>query len=115
MSQKQAIIDFNAANARQDLGMTSSLQHANSAVPGWGEHALALLRQYACLQAEPFTIEQFRAWAYGRGLPVPAEERSFGSVTRKAIRGGVMVRVGYAPATSSNNSPKATYVRVPEF
>lgn len=109
-SQQQFAIDFDAAKARRDAGMASALDHAESDEPGWGDHCLALLRQFACLQAEPFTCEQFRAWAYTRGLATPAEERAFGPVTQKAIRGGYIARVGYAPAASSNGSPKPLYL-----
>lgn len=109
-SQQQYAIDFDAAKARRDAGMASALDHAESDEPGWGDHCLALLRQFACLQAEPFTCEAFRAWAYTRGLATPPEERAFGPVTQKAIRGGFIARVGYAPAASSNGAIKATYV-----
>ena len=102
-------LDFEAARARRDAGMASSLEHAESDVPGWGDHAYALLRQFACLQDQPWTCEQFRPWAYSRGLAKPDEERAFGPVTQRAIRDGVIARVGYAPAASSNGSPKPQY------
>ena len=105
----QLPIDFDAARARRDAGMASSLDHAESDTPGWGDHAFALLRQFACLQHKPWTCEQFRAWAYDRSLPKPAEERAFGPVTQRAIRAGLIHRVGYAPAASSNGSPKPQY------
>lgn len=108
---EQTIIDFDAAAARRLAGMASSLDHAEQDEPGWAEHCFALLRQYACLQAEPWTCETFRAWAYARGLSKPDEERAFGPITQKAIRKGVIVRVGYAPAASSNGSPKPQYAR----
>jgi len=90
--------------------MASSLAHAESDAPGWAAQCYSLLCEYAATQHE-FQIEQFRAWAYAHGLPKPDEERAFGPITQKAIRHSVIVRTGYAPAESSNGSPKATYTR----
>lgn len=105
----QLPIDFSAATARREAGMSSALNHADDDAPGWGDTAYALLRQFAALHAEPWTCEQFRPWAYARGLTRPPEERAFGPITQKGIRAGVISRVGYAPAASSNGSPKPQY------
>lgn len=102
----QLDLDF---RARRDAGMARARDHAEADVPGWGDHAYALLHQYALDQRMPWTCEAFRPWAYDRGLPVPANERAWGPVVQRAIRAGLIERVGYAPAASSNGSPKATY------
>lgn len=110
----QLAIDFDAARARREAGMTSALEHAESDAPGWGDRAYALLVEFAREHAaDPWTCEQFRPWAYARGLSRPDEERAFGPVTQRAIRAGAIVRVGYAPAASSNGSPKPQYRGVP--
>lgn len=107
--------EFVAASLRAETGITSSAAHAEADVPGWSDHAMALLGRFVRLEAmygasfAPFTMEQFRLWAYHHGLTRPAEERCWGSVTQKALRLGLIVKVGYAAAASSNNSPKATY------
>lgn len=105
----QQTIDFEAARARRDQGMTRCADKAERESSGWNDHALALMRHYALAQVLPWTIEQFRPWAYGRGLAKPDDERAFGSTTQRAIRLGYIERVGYAPAASSNGAPKATY------
>lgn len=104
-------LDFEAAKERRERGITASLGHADAVAPPWSEAAYRLLTQYLHGHNAPFTVEQFRAWAYDRGLGRPPDERAFGGVTQRAIRAGVMERVGYAPAASSNNSPKALYAR----
>ena len=111
MNPSQTILDFTAARGRRDAGMASSLAHALSDCPTWAEQAFRLLVQYVSEHTHPFTIEHFRPWAYMHGLPRPVEERAFGGVTCKALKAGVIVKVGYAPAASSNNSPKALYAR----
>lgn len=117
--------EFVAASLRAETGITSSAAHAEADAPGWSDHAMALLGRYiqarngvwvkvlaeiqGVLWREEFTVEQFRLWAYEHGLSRPSEERCWGSVTQKALRQGLIVKVGYAAAASSNNSPKATY------
>ena len=105
----QLPIDFQAARARRDQGMASSEAHANDDAPGWSDQCFVLLCRFVDERTEPFTIEDFRPWAYSRGLSKPAEERAFGGVTQRAIRQGVMVRVGYKPTASSNGAVRATY------
>lgn len=107
----QLAIDFTAAKARRDSGMSSSLTHADDVEAGWSDHAYGLLVRYAGEQSHPFTIEGFRWWAASHGLADPPDSRAFGGVTQRAIRRSVIVRVGYAPAASSNGSPKPIYAR----
>lgn len=93
-------------------GMTSSAQHAEDDAPGWGERAFSTVRDYYIPfgRDTPFTMEEARTWAYAIGLDRPAEERAWGSVTQRLVRERVIHPVGYAPATSSNGSPKRTYL-----
>jgi len=105
------LLDFKAAAARRDRGMESSLQHANEELPGWSESAFHLLTQYAAQESMAWTAEQFRAWSHAQGLPPPPEARAFGPIVQRGLRAGLFVRVGYAPAASSNGSPKPTYAR----
>lgn len=104
-------LDFEAARARRDAGMASALDHAEDESPGWADRAFDLLVQYATEQAHPFTIEAFRWWAEAGGFEHPPESRAYGPITQKAIRRGVIARIGYAPAASSNGSPKPLYAR----
>lgn len=107
--EPQYQINFDVAAARREAGMASALDHAESDAPGWGDTCLDYMRRYALRQSDPWTCEEFRAWAYALGLPMPAEQRAFGPVTQRAIRAGLIQRVGYAPAASSNGSPKPVY------
>lgn len=101
--------DFDAARLARDHGMAASLAHADQDEPGWSDRAFALLVQYAQQEPHPFTIEGFRWWAESNGLGHPPESRAYGGVTRRAIARGAIERVGYAPAASSNGSPKPLY------
>lgn len=106
----QQALDFDAARARRDAGIASSTQHADDDAPGWCDRAFDLLCIYASQQPTPWTCETFRPWAYAQGLPVPAEERAWGGITQRALRRGVIERVGFAPTAASNGSPKGTYL-----
>lgn len=81
---------------------------ADEIAPGWMETAAQQLFMYAVRSREPFTIEQARQEC----MPTPegADARSWGHVTRLAVRRGwIEVTGGYAPAASSNGSPKRLY------
>jgi len=106
-----SVIDWDKAQRRRDRGMASAVRHTCEEAPGWPDRAYGYLQRYAGLDLEPWTIEQFRAWAIEQGLDRPAEERAYGGVTQRALRNGLIVRVGYAPAASSNGSAKALYAR----
>lgn len=107
----QQTIDFRAARARRERGMRDSEAHADRESPGWPERAYGLLCRYAREQAHPWTCESFRWWAAANGLDDPPDSRAFGGVTQRALRKGVILKVGYAPAASSNGSVKPLYSR----
>lgn len=101
--------------ARRDQGIASSLNHAEQDVPGWGEQVLAYVKRFAgfmaCEMGDAWTMEDCRCWSHNLGLPAPEELRSWGAVTQKAIRQGIIKPTGqYAPAASSNGSVKMLYV-----
>lgn len=81
----------------KEKGMKRAIDSANRKENLWSERAYALLLQF--LSGLPkdrrFMIEQFRKFAYERGLPVPPSERAFGSVTLRASNAGKIVRVGF--------------------
>lgn len=102
--------------ARRDAGISSSANHAEADVPGWGESALTMVRTYLAWSYAgnyPFTMESCRQWCHHAGLPEPSEARCWGAVTRAAIRQGIIKPTGqYAPAASSHGSAKPLYTGV---
>lgn len=107
-----------AARERADLGVARSADRAERAEPGWIETATEALRRLA-LVTEPdvlFTIEQARTVIAEAGeLTQPPNLRAWGQVTRRARRLGYIEQVPgrFAPAASSNCSPKPLYRRGP--
>lgn len=78
--------------------------------PEWESQAFQWLLKYARQARLPFTIEEAREWIGDKVDPAP-DLRWWGNVTRSAIRDGHIKRVSFAPARSSNGSPKPTYTK----
>lgn len=106
----QMSIDFSAARARADIGIQRAADAADRKAPSWTETTCEALRKFAAAQSEPFTVEQARD-AIAATLPAPSDLRAWGAVTQQAMKRGYIHRLPgrYAPAASSNLSPKALY------
>lgn len=114
----QGEIDFEFARARADLGIERSARKAERVTaPGWVDRAAEAVREYAGVDFagpdEKFTIEAARLWVErSKKLPAPPDGRAWGAVTRRCITLGIIEEAGgYAPAASSNGSPKRLYRR----
>ena len=97
------------ARKRRDRGLERALTHAENIALGWNIAADAALAKYLeTIGAGTFLAEQFVAWAR-RVVGSPPDPRAWGGPIQRAARAGRIVRVGYAPAASSNCSPKALW------
>lgn len=105
----QMALAFDAA----ETGMTSAADHADREVGDWRGKAAAALRAYIVEARRQniltFMAEDARGWAEKRGLPTPPDKRAWGAVISKASRAGFIEKAGYAPAVSSNSSPKCLW------
>ncbi len=101
------------ASARADTGSALAAEKADRLEEGWVERAAEDLRSFAATTPRPFLIEEARA--HCRPTPEGADQRAWGAVTRRAITLKYIERVPgfYAPAASSNGSPKPAYRRGP--
>lgn len=96
--------------ARRDEAIERVVTKADTIDPGWSDRAYAALSIYCAKSREPFIAEDVRAWAEGLGLiSAPHDARAWGAVIQKAARKGMLAKVGYAPAKSSNLSPKVLW------
>ena len=59
------------------------------------------------IRGDCFLAEEVRNFA--TGLDLPPDGRAWGVVFRSAAREGLIVKAGYAPAKSSNLSPKVLW------
>jgi hypothetical protein len=92
-----------AARARADVGMGRASERAERIESGWKSTALEVLRVYS-LGHETFLAEDV-----GIHVPPGADPRSVGAVLQDARRRGWITPAGYAPANSSNRSPKVRW------
>lgn len=108
---RQAAIDFDAAKTRGDLGAERAAGRAERRVPGWIDSTVEALRALVKIRSasNAFTIEQARV-ALEKSITAPPDGRAWGHVTRRAVALGIIEPTGgYAPAASSNGSPKRLY------
>lgn len=103
----QRELDFTAARARRDIGIERAARHATRIDPEWLEKAFAFVRQYA-ENHDRFLTEDIRAASRGV-VPVTENEKAWGAVMQRAARAGVLAPAGYAPAKTSNCSPKVLW------
>lgn len=100
------------AAARRDEGMTLAVEKADRDMEGWSEEAHQSLQFFATEmgRGHRFLTEDVRAYAEFKLLVVrPENERAWGAVMRRAAALGMIKKVGYAPAKSSNLSPKVQW------
>jgi hypothetical protein len=104
---------MDVARQRGERGMEQAADHADRVHRDWQGKALAKCLSH--IQTLPrdhkFIIEDVRLAVAG-DLPEPPDQRAWGAVTQTAIRRLYIVKTGeYAPAKSSNASPKPLYRR----
>jgi len=100
--------DLFAARERGKTGSRRAGERADRAVEEWTLHAALALRTFA-LWNEPrsFLVEEV-----SRPCPYPPPDpRAWGHATRLAVKRGWIKKVGYAPAESSNGSPKCLWAK----
>ena len=86
-------------------GMVAAEDRARLSDPGWPERALAAMLE-AGRRLGRFTVEDARQLA---GVEAPTDQRAWGAVVNRASRRGLIRRVGFAPARSSNGSVKPVW------
>lgn len=106
-----AELDFTAALTRADAGIERSARHANRVHSEWTGQALGMLTVFASQCGRPFLIEEARVWAEARGLPMPPDKRSWGSVTRSAVFKKRIEDSGDTARVASSNGSKKTLWR----
>lgn len=113
----QDLFDFDAAEARRDDGIDRAVAHAEANHKLWLERGVGMLRYFVeGLHGKGFLAEDFVAWLQKQTpttlktvFPKPPDPRAYGGIIQAAVKAGIIVKVGYAPAKSSNCSPKCLW------
>lgn len=93
---EQSQVDWVRATRLRDKGMQRAVEHADRVEDGWGQVAYSAVRQFLVRQPpfRSFTTEDVREWAK---LKEPPDRRAWGAVMVRAVRGGLIHKVGYRP------------------
>jgi uncharacterized protein (DUF934 family) len=97
-------LNMKLARSRADLGSLRAGTRAEVLSPGWTYVAALAIRKHA-KGRKPFRIEEVALSFPDK----PPDGRAWGHAARAAQRYGWIRRVGYAPAASSNGSPKCLW------
>ncbi len=101
------------AEDSRNSGIARSVNHADSVDDKWSDRAYYVLMRYAEMQkgtGRKFLAEDVRQFAAGNGFKTPTSSKAWGAVMQRAAKNKLIVKVGYAPARSSNLSPKCQWV-----
>jgi len=112
MNQNQLELDdYDAALTRRAVGIARAADKADRDHEGWQDEAVSAVRKYLAQHpGRQFLAEDVRAWCEAMGIiDAPENERAWGAVMRRAAKDGYICKIGYAPARSSNLSPKVLW------
>lgn len=91
---------------QRELGL---VMVAESSGEAWRLRAIACVREFISRVRGPFLAEDVREYAQERGLAEPPDARAWGVVMQRAQRERLVQAYAYAPARSSNGSPKVLW------
>jgi hypothetical protein len=101
-------MDLNLGRSLADSGAQIAAANAGSE---WSASAYSILVEYARTNKE-FMTEDVRAYALKQyELPLPPDSRAWGGVVNRAVKAGLIKRIGYAPMKSVNchANPKSVW------
>lgn len=98
------------AEHQRDSGIKRAGDHADQVEPAWKDRAAEMIREYALIN-DRFLIEDVLHYARQRWLTEPPDARAWGAATKRAKALGYIEACGYAPANTSNRSPKVLWRR----
>lgn len=98
------------ARERAEVGIDRVGRKADWLQDGWRASAYDWLRRWLLVKnGKLFLTEDFVQFAESQGLAKPHDGRAYGAVIQRAARYGLIRKMGYAPANSSNCSPKCLW------
>jgi hypothetical protein len=87
------------------IRMQRAVDHADRVSDKWSDRAFDLLMDFirSLPDGAKFMTEDFRRFAYGKGLAVPPSERAFGSIISRAAKTALI----FSNGTAKVSNPKA--------
>lgn len=105
-----------SAEERRDTGIQRAADHADRVEEKWSVRATVYMAGLVGRRGfKPFLTEELIEISIRDGVAQPPDGRAWGAIMRALAKQGVIRKMGYAPAKSSNLSPKVLWGRaVPE-
>jgi hypothetical protein len=97
---------------RRDQGIRAAVEHADAeqSSPKWSDQAEAYAEMMIAKRGyKPFLMEEIVQAAIRDGIPEPPDRRAWGHVIRALAKRGVVRKMGFAEAATSNCSPKVLW------
>lgn len=99
-------LSIELARAARDDGIERAVEHANADVAGWSDLALAYIKFFAAQNKEmKFTGLDIRLASVKYGLIQPVNPKAWGGPVNRAVRAGVIKRVGTVPDPNRHCNP----------
>jgi hypothetical protein len=101
------------SRALRDDGMQRAADHAEAVIPEWKELAYTRLLEFLGYHMGEFFSEDVRAFATGRGLPRPPDNRAWGHVMMRAARAGIIRKLRWDTAKDQkvHCNPVSVWIR----
>ena len=98
-------LDLFQSRKNRDDGMQRAVDNANDKHENWSEKAYDFLVQYCKSQGSlsTFMTEDVRSLWFEQDMPQPPSNRAWGSIARRAVKNGLIKKVGIGPV----KNPKA--------
>jgi hypothetical protein len=103
-------LDIDFARAARDEGIDRAVSHAESEVPRWADVAFEFVKLYAIQhKGQRFIGRQIVLASKEYGLIQPPNDKAFGGPIMRAVREGVIRKVGFT------QDPNRHCAAVPEY
>jgi hypothetical protein len=89
-------LNIEYAKKARDKGIEQAVKHADQVFDKWSDKCYGLFKDFVKANPQPFQMETFRHSIVGL-LDEPPHKRAFGSIAVRAVRSGLIKRVGTAP------------------
>lgn len=99
----------------RDTGIGMAVDHAEQVQPGWGEQIYEVfVNKFLLNQNGPFMMEEFRSYCALMDLPMPPHNRAFAGIIMKAVKAGIIQRVGFKNTRNpkSHRTPASVWQQV---
>jgi hypothetical protein len=107
-------LDIFQSGKAKDAGMQRAVDHADLVNPCWSDQAYDLLLKFLSIHVGAFQAEEVRSYAAMIDFPLPPSNRAWGAIIVRAVKAGIIKRVGYAPVRNikAHKTPASLWQQV---